>query len=553
MGGAAGDSNGDDGSGGKRQGSGGRAGVGGEATGGDRATGGSESGGASGGRSSDGGSGSGGGPSDCSDQECGDNSSCVDKDGEPVCECDDGYEEDGDECVDIDECEEETPCGPDARCENREGDYECICKTGFVGDGQTCVPRTRLASGGGLGVPGNSFSQSPALSADGHFVAFQSDASDLVPGDTNGESDVFVFDRMTGTLERVSVDSSGEQTNDYSSSPALSGDGRYVVFASYANNLVTDDTNGAVDVFRHDRMTRATIRVTVPNGGGEAIGGEGWAAFPTVSTDGNRVAFTSGATNLVSGDTNNYPDQFVRDVTAQTTTRVSVATDGTQVSSLSATPNSSPQISGNGRYVVFVSKSPILGGDPDQADDIFRRDLQENVTWQVSYPASGQGNDGNATNPSPSADGRFVAFRSASSTLVPGDTNGVDDVFLRDVNTGAIERVSVGNDGAQGNGQASLAFERSVSNDGRYVVFSSSANNLVEGDTNGFSDVFVRDRVAGTTIRVSVGPSGEEGDGPSSEGTISASGRVVAFQSLSQTFGADGQGRFQIWVRDLSP
>src|SRR5438093_763515 len=185
---------------------------------------------------------------------------------------------------------------------------------------QTTV-RVSVASDG---TEGNDVSLGSALSADGRFVAFDSAATDLVAGDTNGVSDVFVHDRQTGTTERVSVASDGAQGNNASSYPALSADGRFVAFDSDATNLVAGDTNGTTDVFVHDRQTGTTERVSVASGGGTQGNGKsgGFFAFPALSADGRFVAFQSDATNLVAGDTNGTTDVFVHDRPTATTERV---------------------------------------------------------------------------------------------------------------------------------------------------------------------------------------------------------------------------------------
>src|SRR5438034_301190 len=213
--------------------------------------------------------------------------------------------------------------------------------------GAQTTERVSVASGGT--TEGNDTSLGSALSADGRFVAFDSAATDLVAGDTNGVSDVFVHDRQTGTTERVSVASDGAQGNNRSSlvtfafPPALSADGRFVAFDSDATNLVAGDTNGATDVFVHDRQTGATERVSVTSGGGTQGNGNsgGFFAFPALSTDGRLVAFQSDATNLVAGDTNGATDVFVHDRQTGTTERVSVASGGSQGNG----PNAGPVLS----------------------------------------------------------------------------------------------------------------------------------------------------------------------------------------------------------------
>src|SRR5581483_4479049 len=272
--------------------------------------------------------------------------------------------------------------------------------------------------------------------------------------------------------------------------------------------------------------------------GAEATGGDSFS--PAVSADGRYVAFASDATNLVPGDTNNATDVFVHDRQAGTTTRVSVAAGGGQAGDASF----GPSLSGDGGIVAFVSRSAdLVAGDTAGGEDVFVRDLRAGKTTRVSR-------GGSASAPVVSADGRVVAFASAASAMVPGDTNGASDVFAFDRETGATERVSVGPAGAQGD-RASVA--PALSADGRFVAFASDATDLVPGDTNQRSDVFVRDRRLGTTIRVSVG-SGGQADRPSATPQVSADGRFVAFQSAADDLvPGDTNSAPDIFVHDLTP
>lgn len=172
---------------------------------------------------------------------------------------------------------------------------------------------------------GNETSNSPVVSADGRYVAFESFASNLVPNDTNGATDIFVRDRGTGVTTRVSVTSSGGQSSWASYKPSVSADGRYVTFESYSPTLVSGDANGTNDVFVHDRATGTTSLVALATGGAQ---GNGWSQEAAISANGRYVAFRSGATNLVGGDTNNQDDVFVRDLQTGTTTRASIGNVG---------------------------------------------------------------------------------------------------------------------------------------------------------------------------------------------------------------------------------
>ena len=269
----------------------------------------------------------------------------------------------------------------------------------------------------------------PSMSSDGRYIAFPTMMS-LVPDDTNGISDVYVYDRGTRSFARMSQTSDGQPANGASRNARISTDGRYVVFESIANNLAPGDTNASFDVFRHDRITGETVRVSVATGGGQGSGG---STDPRISDDGNRVVFASTAFDLVGNDANGASDIFVRDIAAGTTTRVSVST---------------------------------TGGDAD-------------------LPSA---------EPAISGDGRFVAFTSGATNLVAGDTNAVGDVFVRDLTAGTTFRVSVGSTGGEANQASSGA---SLSRDGRFVSFLSSATNLVAGVTG--TTVYVRDIQALTT------------------------------------------------------
>lgn len=357
------------------------------------------------------------------------------------------------------------------------------------------------------GTQGNDESFNPSVSADGRFVVFESDASNLVAGDTNGDRDVFVSEVATGKTTRVSVTSSGAQGNgDSGYDPIISGDGRFVAFASYASNLVGGDSNGTRDMFVHDRASLTTRRVSVASSGAQ---GNGNSFDPFISADGLVVSFSSKASNLVAGDSNGKTDIFVHDLVTGLTRRVSIATGGGQANGTSE----DAVLSGGGRFVAFSSLATnLVSGDTNSVRDTFVHDRATGTTTRVSVATGGaQENGASGYNPSISIDGGFVAFNSAASNLVNGDTNGDRDVFVHELATRTTTRVSVSSSGAQANGSSSSA--PSISEDGRFVTFLSSATNLVSGDTNGDRDVFVRDRDAGTTTRVSVTSDGSQARG----------------------------------------
>jgi Tol biopolymer transport system component len=391
-------------------------------------------------------------------------------------------------------------------------------------------------------VQAGGYVPNPSISADGRYVAFDSDVANLVPGDTNGLSDIFVRDRTAGVTYLVSKNSAGDQGNTYSVYPSVSADGRYVAFMSGATNLVYADTNGVADIFVRDRQTGTTTRVSRNSAGVEGNDG---SFSPSISGDGRYVAFPSDATNLVAGDTNGVSDIFVRDRNTGTTYLVSKSSAGVVGDSYS----SYPSLSSDGRYVVFESAATnLVAGDTNGMYDVFVRDRTTGTTTLVSKSSTGEIGNGYSTAPFISADGRYVVFDSYATNLVAGDTNGMSDVFVRDRQTGTTTLVSKSSTGVLGSGNSYYA---SISADGRYVAFYSYAVNLVTGDTNGVEDIFVRDRQTGTTTRVSKSSAGVEGDGDSIYPSISADGRYVVFYSAaSNLVPGDINGAGDTFVRD---
>ncbi len=401
-------------------------------------------------------------------------------------------------------------------------------RSGEAAAADQVTTRANVDSGGNQATGGIFFSRTPSLSSDGRYVAFASHSTNLVPGDTNNVFDVFVRDRLAGTTTRVSVSSTGAQTNGVSEfSPFISGDGRYVAFSSTATNLVPGDTNvcppggggwigSCQDIFVHDRDAdqdgvfdetgpgeRATVRVSIASDGTES----NWTSYNdigSISPDGRFVTFGSDADNLVAGDGNGERDVFIHD------------------------------------------------RDADQ-DGIFdETGAGERSTVRISVDPAGLDSNGDSRNASASADGRFVAFQSSACNLIPGDcittgdVNGVEDMFLRDRDTdedgifdepGESETILVSASPAGQPGNA-LSREGRISADGGTVVFASVANNLVSGDTNSFADVFAYDRASGAMTVVTVAPDGRVGTSNSGTPVASADGRFVAFDSRAQNLTA---------------
>ena len=408
---------------------------------------------------------------------------------------------------------------------------------------------TSRASVGPLGAEGNAHSAAPAISAGGTRVAFQSLATNLDPGATNPFFDVYVRDVAAGTTSLASVSPGGAEGTGGSYTPALSANGRWIVFQSWASNLGPTDVNPLQDVYVRDLVTGAMALVNVDSAGVQpAIGDTGG---PAISWDGRFVAFDSTATSLVPGDSNGARDVFVRDRVAGTTVRASVDSAGNEGAGFS----SAASISRDGRFVAFQSAAAnLVPGDTNGSPDVFVRDLVAGTTVRVSVGAGGAQADGPSYQAEISADGRVVAFASTASNLVPGDLNGFADVFVRDLAAGTTSRISVqpgGGEGDGGSGEELAYAPISISADGRFVAFESRAGNLVPVDMNNASDVFVHDRVTGRTTLESVAVSGMEGDGASYAPSISADGRRVAFESAATNLVANDTNNLpDVFVRD---
>jgi hypothetical protein len=389
----------------------------------------------------------------------------------------------------------------------------------FVRDRATGV--TERVSVDSTGVEGTYYSWQPSISSDGHFVAFSSGANNLVAGDTNNAFDIFVHDRSTGSTERVSVDSSGGEANGSSQWPSISSDGRYVAFASDASNLVAGDSNGKRDIYVHDRQTGTTERVSVDSSavegnGDSGYGGVGGNGGLAISGNGFVVAFASTASNLVAGDTNGASDVFVRDRVSGTTERVSVDSSSAQADASS----SGTSLSFDGSIVAFDSDATnLVAGDTNGRRDVFVRDRLQGTTERDSVDSFGaQGISSpypwderiGSYAPAISADGNSVSFVSDANNLVLNDNWG-PDVFAHDRDTGYTEKVSVDSAGASGTQSSRWG---SISGDGNVVTFASLAPNLVPGDTNGEFDVFARKRwvIDATSTAYGQGLAGTNGE-----------------------------------------
>jgi hypothetical protein len=378
----------------------------------------------------------------------------------------------------------------------------------IVADRPQWPGQVALASVGIGGVQSSGYSDQWAMSADGRFVVFRS----LVVDTSGSYSEVLVHDRLTADSELVSIDPDGNPLQ--SARPQdISADGRFVLFLS---------TGG---VFVRDRVLRHTIRVDVNDSGVPPREGVGGLFTGALSADGRIAVFSSQGSNLVPGGANGVLQLFVRDMITLRTTRVSVSTDGIPANALSP----STALSADGRLVVFSSLGTnLVPDDTNGVADVFLHDRGAGTTTRVSVASGGTQGDGDSSEVALSGDGRHVAFSSNATNLVPNDTNGAHDVFVLDRLTGQMTRVSVGPAGGQANGES---FEPSLSADGRFVTFVSLASNLVASDINGTADIFVHDRQTGQTTLVGVAPEGTSGGNSVSRLRLSADGRFVGFYS----------------------
>jgi Tol biopolymer transport system component len=387
---------------------------------------------------------------------------------------------------------------------------------------------------------GHNASLQPTLSSDGRYLAFESFKTNLVATDTNQLSDIFVWDRLNpGTFVRVSAvgtPPAETQGNGHSATPAISGDGRYVAYNTWASNLLAGDTNQMAEPALADRLTLTSAPARVALVSGAQATRSARSGESSLSGNGRYLAFSSTSSQLVAGDTNHTSDVYVHDRVANTVDRASI--DGAI-----ELGGDSPSISADGRFVAFRS-----GGQ------IWLRDRHLGLTTRISNAPNGTAGNGASEQPSISASGRFVAFSSVATNLVAAAGNNLAQIFVYDRITGVIERISVSSGGAPALANGNCRFP-SISGDGRYVVYESPASNLVAGDTNAASDIFLRDRQTSTTTRVSVRSNGTQGDRHSYTPKISANGRVVVFASdATDLFAApdnDINGNTDVFLRDL--
>jgi Tol biopolymer transport system component len=410
---------------------------------------------------------------------------------------------------------------------------------GVIGAGGPVIAATQLVSLGAANNLGNGISGHAGLGAGRTYVAFSSTARNLVAGDTNGAEDCFYRNLATGAFERLSVSSSGAQGNAKSLKPVPSSDGSVITFQSQASNLVSGDTNGRLDVFVRNRNNDTTRRVSVSSSGGQ---GNGDSTYPQISPNGRYVVFASVASNLAGSDGNGLSDIFRHDLQTGRTEHVSVSTSGGAANGNSLYP----AISGDGRYIAFQSSaSNLVPGDTGQQNDVFVRDMETGRTELVSVSSSGARGAGGSGYPDLSDDGRYIIFLSRARNLSTGDTNSFDDLFVHDRTTDTTSRLTRGVGGSQINGHA---ISPEISGNGQVIVFGSEASNLVSGDTNRVADVFTVNRQTGAIRRMSIGNSGQQGNRRSFQQHISQDGSSVVYSTESNLVGNDTNGAQDVFL-----
>jgi Tol biopolymer transport system component len=414
-----------------------------------------------------------------------------------------------------------------------------------------------------------------AVSAHGRYVAFSSDSPILVAGDTNSSSDLFVRDTVTNTTTRISVDSNENQALYSSLSSNVIGsrqlsitpDGRYVAFASEAFNLVPNDIYATSDIFVRDMVTGTTEVVSTDSSGNlpkAALYAAADSINPQITPDGRYVVFGSYAPNLVPGDTNRAFDIFVKDRQTGKTTRASTDSAGNQGSDGSpfSFSSSNPSISADGRYVAFESEfTNLVAGDTNGVEDVFVKDMITGITTRISVGFNGEQSNGASygvvSGPSISADGRYVAFASAASNLVPNDLLGASDVFVYDRQTSSTTRVSVTSEGfdAVGGLFGTKSYEPKISADGRFVSFLSNAANLAnDGFTTRTPYIFLHDTRPGNPVPGNSKPSDPISGTPTGTPLVGgATNDVLKAKKGAQTLtGGQGKDRFVFTQLDRS-
>jgi Tol biopolymer transport system component len=413
-----------------------------------------------------------------------------------------------------------------------------------MGPGSVAAPGdVVLASTSDLGIKANDDSTQVSVSADGSKVAFTSTATNLDPADTDEVPDVYVKDLVTGDLALASTSDDGVKGDAWSGQPSLSADGTRVAFTSTAANLDPADPDVIEDVYVKDLVTGDLTLASTSDMG---VKGDGHSAIPSISGDGTAVAFGTAAANLDPADSDGSPDVYVKEITTGDLSLVSTSDDGTKGNAYSHFPS----VSFDGDTIAFHSTATNLDPlDPDVTADVYVKDLVSGALTLASTPEAGVKADGMSVNASLSADGTKVAFLSLAENLDPADDNFLEDVYVKDLVTGDVVLASASISGTVGN---SISYDPSLSGDGTKVAFTTEANNLGAADGNAVSDVYVKDLLTGEIAPASTSADGAVGDHPSDEPSVSADGLQVAFGSLATTFvPTDTDALNDVYVKEL--
>jgi len=344
------------------------------------------------------------------------------------------------------------------------------------------------------GEEANGDSFSPRITGDGRYIVFSSDASNLVEGDVKNAEDVFVYDTTNKQTEMISIAENGEYFNRSSMFPDISADGRYIIFQTLATNWGNNDSNNSWDALLYDRETKKIINTNVSSEGAQ---GHSDATSPRISADGLFVCFTSLAFNLVVGDTNEY-DIFLYDVLNEETSRVSVASDGSQTTGFVDSEgievkgdSHSCSLSADGRYIAFQSPANnLVQDDFNEMNDVFVHDSVLQTTERVSLSSTNEEGNGHTGVSSISSNGRFIAFQSGSTNF--GDNNKQNkNQFIKDRELGDLKLVNYATDGTTRISDDSFYMKSNISGNGQHIAFQSSQSNLTLGDTNETWDTFV--------------------------------------------------------------
>ena len=417
-----------------------------------------------------------------------------------------------------------------------------------------------------------------SVSETGRYIAFHSAATNLVANDSNGFADIFLKDTVTWQVKLISKGMNGAEANNYSRHAAVSADGRYVAFYSEASNLVPGDTNNAGDVFRADTVTGVIERVNTDVNGNQTQGAEGavedaYQNVIDISADGNRIAFTSKATDLIAGVGNGFVQYYVKDMTTGGVTLVSSDSAGVIGNADSIAPGVSSRaldISFNGRFVAFVSGATnLVASDTNGFDDIFVKDLSTGVTTRVSTSSGGGQLSDRSVSPHLSADGRYVAFGSQANNVIAGDVNSAGtgcgyDAYVKDRQTDSTMIVSTDSLGNQPPAYCNTGNTPRLSADARFVAFESANNDLVPDDNNlsatnpptsadNGRDIFIKDRVTGQIVLVSRDAAGNSANSGNFAPDFSADGRFALYYSLSDNLAPDDANNVSDIFRSVNP